>query len=164
VYDLRSPTTITNDLDQALRTLGDELVTQDSAAFHVVVEGAARDLHPLIRDEIYRISVEALRNAFGHARAHHIETEIAYGGRALLLRIRDDGVGIPSEILEQGRPGHYGLAGMRERARQIGGKLEIWSGARAGTEIAISIPGSIAYRTSVARPLFSLFGRKQGDL
>ena len=164
VYDLRSPTTITNDLDQALRTLGDELVTQDSAAFHLVVEGAAKDLHPLIRDEIYRIAVEALRNAFGHARAHHIETEIAYGGRALLLRIRDDGVGIPSEILEQGRPGHYGLTGMRERTRQIGGKLEIWSGAKAGTEIAISIPGSIAYRAWVARPLFSLFGRKTGDL
>ena len=164
VYDLRSPTTITNDLHQALRTLGDELVTQDSAAFHLVVEGAARDLHPLIRDEIYRIAVEALRNAFGHARAHHIETEIASGGRALLLRIRDDGVGIPSKILEQGCPGHYGLTGMRERTRQIGGKLEIWSGAKAGTEIEISIPGSIAYRTSVARPLFSLFGRKTGDL
>ncbi len=49
------------------------------------------------------------------------------------------------EILEEGRPGHYGLPGMRERAKQIGAKLEIWSGAGAGTEIELSIAGSIAY-------------------
>ena len=54
---------------------------------------------------------------------------------------------------------------VQKATEQIGGKLEIWSGARTGTEIAISIPGSTAYRTSVARPLFSLlslFGRKAG--
>ena len=73
----------------------------------------------------------------------------------LKLRIRDDGDGIPTPILEDGRPGHYGLSGMRERAKQIGGKLELWSRAGAGTEIDLSIPGSVSYRTSVARPLFS---------
>src|SRR6185369_17407879 len=98
--------------------------------------------------EIYRITREALRNAFNHARARHIEAEITYGDRAFRLRVRDDGEGIPPEMLEEGRPGHYGLPGMRERARQIGGKLEIWNGARAGTEIELSVAGSIAYGTS----------------
>jgi signal transduction histidine kinase len=161
VYDLRSSTT-TNDLAQVVRALGEELATQDSTAFHLVVEGPTRDLHPIIRDELYRITREALRNAFSHAAAHHIETEITYGERTFRLRIRDDGQGIPPELLEAGRAGHYGLSGMRERAQQIGAKLEIWSGAKAGTEIELSIAGSIAYRTSTGRPLFRLFRKKAG--
>jgi signal transduction histidine kinase len=165
VYDLRCSTAAPTDLAQAVRSQGDEFATENSAAFHLVVEGAARDLNPIIRDELYLITREALRNAFSHARARHIEAEITYGERAFGLRIRDDGDGIPTPILEEGRPGHYGLSGMRERAKQVGGKLELWSRAGAGTEIDVSIPGSVAYRTSVARPLFSLFslfGRKAG--
>jgi signal transduction histidine kinase len=162
VYDLRSSATITNDLAQAVRALGDDLATQDSGAFHLVVEGPMRDLRPIIRDELYRITREALRNAFSHAAADYIEVEITYGERALRLRIRDDGQGIPPEMLEAGRPGHHGLPGMRERAQQIGGKLEIWSGAKAGTEIELSIAGSIAYHTWTGRPLFRLFRKKAG--
>jgi signal transduction histidine kinase len=67
-------------------------------------------------------------------------------------------------MLEAGRPGHYGLSGMRERAQQIGAKLEIWSSARAGTEIELSIPAPIAYATSARRPLFRLFRKKAGNL
>ena len=160
MYDLRSSATITNDLAQAVRALGEELAEKDSAAFRLVVEGPQRDLRPTIRDELYRITREALRNAFRHARAHLIETEITYGDRAFRLRIRDDGAGIPPEMLEAGRPGHYGLPGMRERARQIGCKLEIWSGV--GTEIEVSIAGSIAYSTFTGRPLFRLFRKKAG--
>jgi signal transduction histidine kinase len=162
VYDLRSSAITTNDLAQAVRALGEELATQDSTAFHLVVEGSMRDLHPIIRDELYRITREALRNAFSHAAAHHIETEITYGERTFRLRIRDDGQGIPPELLEAGRAGHYGLSGMRERAQQIGARFEIWSGAKAGTEIELSVAGSIAYRTSPGRPLFRLFRKKAG--
>jgi ligand-binding sensor domain-containing protein len=162
VYDLRSSTTITNDLAQAVTALGDELAAPGSAVFRLVVEGLPRDLNPIVRDEIYRIAREALRNAFTHARAAHIEAEITYGERALRLRIRDDGEGIPPGILEGGLAGHYGLPGMRERARQIGGKLDIWSGTGAGTEIELSIAGSIAYRRSKGRSLFRLFHKKAG--
>jgi signal transduction histidine kinase/ligand-binding sensor domain-containing protein len=162
VYDLRSSATTPNDLAQAVRALGEELAARDSTAFHLVVEGPTPDLHPIIRDEIYRITREALRNAFSHAAAHHIETEITYGERAFRLRIRDDGRGMPREMLEAGRPDHYGLSGMRERARQIGAKLEIWSGTKAGTEIELSIAGSIAYRKPAGRPLFRFFRKKAG--
>ena len=160
VYDLRSSTTVTNELPEAVKALGEELATRDSAAFHLVLEGETRNLHPIVRDEIYRIAREALRNAFSHSRARNIETELTYRERVFRLRIRDDGVGMPSEILEGGRPGHYGLPGMRERARQIGGKLEIWSGARTGTEIELSVPGSIAYSTPAERSLLGLFRKK----
>jgi signal transduction histidine kinase len=164
VYDLRSSALTTTDLAQALRALGDELAAEGSTAFELVVEGPPRDLHPIIRDELYRIAREALRNAFRHAGAMHIETEISYGERTLRLRIRDDGQGIPREILEAGRPSHYGLSGMRERARQIRASLEIWSGAKAGTEIELGIAGSIAYRATVSRPLFRWFRKKAGSL
>ena len=164
VYDLRSSAMATNDLAQAVKALGDELVTRDSAAFHLVVEGQSKELQPIIRDELYRITPEALRHAFSHARAIHVETEITFGERAFRLRIRDDGDGIPLDVLQDGRPGHYGLPGMRERARQIGGNLDIWSKGNAGTEIELSIEGSIAYRTPARPPLFRLFARRQDQV
>jgi len=160
VYDLRSSTTTTNDLAEAIKSLADELTTTDSAAFRIVLEGATRHLHPIIRDEIYRMMREALRNAFTHADASRIETEITYGERSLHIRIRDDGKGIPSEFLEGGRRGHYGLSGMRERIRQIGGKLEIWSREGAGTEIEMTIAGAIAYRESDAPSFWGALKRK----
>jgi signal transduction histidine kinase/ligand-binding sensor domain-containing protein len=164
VYDLRSSALATNDLAEAVRDLGAELSTQDSTSFHLVVEGTPRDMHPIVRDELYRITREALRNAFRHAGARRVETELTYGDRTLRLRIRDDGHGIAAGVLESGRPGHYGLSGMRERAHQIGARLEIWSGPRAGTEIELSIAGSIAYRSSPKRSLFVRWKRKQVDL
>jgi len=163
VYDLRSSATATSDLPESIKALGDELSAEGAATFRLVVEGPPRKVQTMIRDEIYRIAREALRNAFHHAQARHIEAEITYGGRSFLLRIRDDGKGIPPEILEQGRPGHYGVRGMRERAQQIGGKLDIWSRLGAGTEIELSVAGPIAYRTPPGRPLFRLFRRKQAD-
>ena len=116
--------------------------------FHVVVEGPPRDLHPILRDEIYAIAREAVRNAFRHAQARNIEAEITYSGSSFRLRIRDDGKGIDPGIVAEGRAGHYGLPGMRERAKRIGGKLDVWTETGAGTEIELSIPGSIAYGTS----------------
>ena len=153
VGDLRKPLA-TNDLARSVRTLGDELASGNSAAFRLVVEGPARELHPIVRDELYRIAREALRNAFAHAKAKHIEAEITYEDRLLRLRIRDDGEGIPTEILEEGRSGHFGLGGMRERAKQIGSKLTIWSGAGAGSEIEVSVAGSVAYSKPPARSGF----------
>jgi signal transduction histidine kinase len=86
-----------------------------------------------------------LQNAFRHAQATKIEAEITYAERLLRLRIRDDGKGIDSKVLATGREGHWGLQGMRERARQIGAQLEIWSQTGAGTEVELRIPGPIAY-------------------
>jgi signal transduction histidine kinase len=89
VQGLRSSTVETNDLAVAIRTLGDELAAGEtnpnSAVFHVGVEGVARDLHPILRDEVYRITCEALRNAFRHAQAHQIEVEIRYDERQFRL-------------------------------------------------------------------------------
>jgi signal transduction histidine kinase len=162
VHDLRSSTTNTDDLAQAVRALGNELALQGPASFLLKVEGLPRDMYPIVRDELYRIAREALRNAFTHSRAQHIEAEIGYAERLFRLRIRDDGEGIAPEILRHQRPGHYGLAGMRERATQIHAKLSIWSRSGAGTEIELAIPGSRAYSKSAKPSRWRLF-RAKGD-
>ena len=100
VYDLRSSATTTNDWAQAVRTLCNQLATRDAAAFQLTVEGPTRELHPIVRDELYRITREALRNAFTHACAHHIEAELIYAERKFRLRIRDDGKGMEPAVLE----------------------------------------------------------------
>ena len=158
VQDLRSAST-TSDLTQAVRALGDELASADGAIFRLVVEGRMRELHPIVRDEIYCIAREALRNAFTHACATRIEAEIGFNDSLLQLRIRDDGKGITPDTSEQGSVGHYGLAGMRERARQIGSKLVILSGPETGTDVELSVPGSVAYAKQQGRFRFTLFRR-----
>jgi signal transduction histidine kinase/ligand-binding sensor domain-containing protein len=153
VQGLRSSTIQTNDLAGAINTLGEELATapgnSGSPAFRITVEGTSRDLHPILRDEIYRIAAEALRNAFHHAAANQIEVEIRYDHQQFRLRVRDDGKGIdPAVLSRQGSAGHYGLAGMRERAKLMGGKMVFWSEIGEGTEVELSIPGAKAYSTS----------------
>lgn len=152
IQNLRSSTTVTNELAQALAALGEELGYAQAGAgasptLRVSVEGTPRELHPILRDDIYRIAREALLNALRHAHANKIEAEITYAERLLRLRIRDDGKGIDSKLLDAGRDGHWGLPGMRERAEQIGARLDIWSEVGAGTEVELRIPGSVAYGT-----------------
>jgi signal transduction histidine kinase len=156
VQGLRSSTVDTNDLALALNTLGEELAGNESnpnsAEFHVVVQGTPRNLHPILQDEVYRIAGEAVRNAFNHAQAQRIEVEIRYDEREFHLRVRDDGKGIDPKLLKEGgRPGHYGLRGIRERAKLMGGKLTIWSALESGTELELGIPASRVYETGALR-------------
>jgi len=156
VSDLREPIVGDKDLSQALTALGKELGRQSEngtvPSVRVLVEGEQRDLDPLVRDEVYRIAREALRNTFRHAKARKVEAEITYRDSEFTLHVRDDGIGIAPAVANQGaRAGHWGLPGMRERAEKFGGKLEVWSEEGAGTEIALTIPGSIAYGKSNVR-------------
>ena len=151
VQGLRDSVFESNDLALAISTLGQELATDSSnpaPAFRVAVEGQSRNLHPILRDETYKIAAEALRNAFRHAQARQVEVEIRYDDEQFRLRVRDDGRGIdPAVLAAQGSEGHYGLPGMRERAKLVGAKLTVWSEVDAGTEVELRIPASIAYTT-----------------
>lgn len=159
VQGLRASTMETNDLAKAINTLGEELATDSNnhpaARFQVAVEGVPRDLHPILRDEVYRIAAEALRNAFHHAQAREIEVDIHYDNQQFRLRVRDDGRGFDPAVAHRGREGHYGLPGMKERAKIAGGKLTVWSEMGAGTEVELEIPASTAYTTALRRSWFS---------
>jgi signal transduction histidine kinase len=172
IQDLRVGSDVRSDLAHLLRATGKELSDAQNphgnlAAVRLTVEGSPQTLSPVLQDEIYRIGREILRNAFHHARATKIETEIRYDDRMLRLRIRDDGIGIDPNVLGEGaRPGHWGLSGVRERAKLIGAKLDFWSEAGAGTEVQVTVPAAIAYpKTREARPFrwFRKATRSHGD-
>jgi signal transduction histidine kinase len=145
VRNLRRRTTGENELADRLTKCGEELARDQAATFTVAIVGEPRALESTVQDEAYRIMGEALANAFQHASASRIETEVTYDSSALRIRVRDDGVGIDKAVLSNGHPGHFGLIGMRERARAIRAELNIWSREAAGTEVELAIPASIAY-------------------
>jgi signal transduction histidine kinase/ligand-binding sensor domain-containing protein len=134
------------DLAQSLARAGVEIVNGSEVKISVTTEGQVQTLDPVALDEIYCIGREAMVNAFRHAQGRSIEVEVDYASWELRLRIRDDGRGIDPNILKAGRPGHIGLASMRERAERVGGQLDIISGPGAGTEIELRVPAARAYR------------------
>ena len=149
VKDLRPSAHEVADLAQALATEGEQFAQLHSAKFRVSVQGASRDLHPIVREEGFVIAREALANAFQHAQAGSIEAQVTYGDRTLHVSIRDDGQGISTAVLDAGgRAGHFGLMGMRERAKKLGGQVEVWSNTGAGTEVDLRVPAEVAYRQS----------------
>lgn len=111
----------------------------------LAVKGHPRPLDPLVRDAVYQISREALANTFRHARAKHVEVDVEYSRDELTVRVRDDGRGMAPNIVDAGRPGHFGLPGMRERAEQMGAVLRLWSRVGAGTEVEIHVPAKTAF-------------------
>ncbi|MFO1324512.1 MAG: triple tyrosine motif-containing protein [Burkholderiales bacterium] len=161
VQGLRASATEMNDLADSIRALGEELADESSAetSLRVEVQGTPRALHPIVRDEVFRIAGEALRNAFHHAAAKQIELELRYEERQLRVRVRDDGMGMDAEVLSAGgREGHFGLHGMRERAKLVGGSLTVWSGLDTGTEVELSVPAPRAY--SISSPFRSRLPRE----
>jgi len=160
VKALRSTAGGVPSLPQAVARIVEQLAPPDASPFHITVEGAVRELDPIVRDELQLLAREALTNAYHHAKASQIEAEIAYADDGLTVRIRDDGQGIDGAVLREGRPGHFGLIGMRERAEKIRARLGIWSKPGAGTEVEIRVPAAIAYRQSAHRARRKRWWRK----
>jgi signal transduction histidine kinase/ligand-binding sensor domain-containing protein len=145
VRGLRSSGGKVRDLEDAFSGIQSELATGQSTAYRVIVEGKPRHLNPSVRDDVYRIGREGLVNAFRHSGAATVEIEIEYAPGELRLFVRDDGRGIDAQIARTGTDGHWGIAGMKERAAKIGGHLTIRSRAAAGTEVELRVPGRAAY-------------------
>jgi signal transduction histidine kinase len=140
---LRSPRVAPTSLERALSDLGNEFPTS-GARFRIFVMGRPKALKPTIQEQIYLIGREALVNALRHSGATSIEAEVEYLPNKLRLVVRDNGSGIDTQLLRCGRDSHWGLLGMRERARSIGARLRIWSRQGGGTEVEISVAGDIA--------------------
>lgn len=146
VADLREHTEHANELHQALSEVGEELSRDYSSDFRMTIDGTPRDLHPVAHEEIRGIATEALLNAFRHAKAHRVELALRYGYRDMRVRVHDDGLGIEADILERGRQGHWGLSGMRERAKRIGGVLTFHSAPGDGTRVELRLSSRLAYK------------------
>ncbi|WP_347262163.1 sensor histidine kinase [Rudaea sp.] len=145
VHGLRAGASAADELDVALARVKDELSIDAEAGLRITATGKAMALHPLIRDEVYRIAREALVNALRHAGAQSIDVRLAYMPEALRVVVCDDGSGIAPELLHEGRKDHWGLPGMQERANAIGGTLRVRSRRGHGTEVELTIPGEVGY-------------------
>jgi signal transduction histidine kinase/ligand-binding sensor domain-containing protein len=143
---LRTSATQRNDLAEGLQRATEDCLAQGSMEVVFSVTGTAREMHPIVRDEAYRIGYEGIRNACLHSSGNRLEVELIYA-RDLTIRIKDDGVGIDPIVAKNGREGHFGLQGMRERAVRIGASLTLVSSATFGTEISIVVPESIAFES-----------------
>lgn len=157
VHDLRSREG--GDIEQVVRDL---IAQQDFATcVHagVTIHGTPRAMDPLALDEITRIAGEALFNIRRHAEATRVVAEIRHGP-SFVLRIADDGIGIDPELAAKGRQGHFGLAGMRERARKLRGSLSLRPLPDRGTELVLTIPAAIAYKSERRRLLPRLWSSR----
>jgi signal transduction histidine kinase len=155
VQGLRTGGVEGDDLAVALKTLAEQLTSErsgDDLVVRVDLQGTSRPLRAIVRDEIYQVGGEALRNCLRHGHASEVEVELRYDEWQLRLRVRDDGRGIdPKFLSDEGAVGHFGLRGMRERAELIGGKLTIWTAAASGTEIELTVPAARAYAAGSRR-------------
>ncbi len=154
VRDLRAEEITDDDLPKKLMCCGKELAQDYAPLFTFSIVGVARVLDPAVYNDTYWIGREALINAFQHSRSAKIEVEITYDRAGVRLTVRDDGSGLDQATLERGREGHWGLAGMRERAQKIGAQLNIWSRSGVGTEVKLTIPAEVAYPTSGRQSLW----------
>jgi signal transduction histidine kinase len=124
-----------------------ELELEPSIDMRVSVVGEPQPLRAVARDDIYHIGREALINAFRHSEAQNIEVRIDYTSADLRLIVIDNGSGMEPRYIADGREGHWGLQGMRERATRIGARLLLSSSA-AGTKVELIVPGRIAFESA----------------
>ncbi len=145
LHALRVSTTEQNHLAEFLDRTAREYAQRTSISVALTVIGDARDLHPIVRDEIARIAEEAIRNSCLHSKASQLSIELRYG-RDLILRFNDNGVGIDPDVMDVGKQGHFGIQGMKERSARIRARITITSTLSAGTQIILNVPGDAIYR------------------
>jgi signal transduction histidine kinase len=145
IWNLRSSMLGNSDLATALRNSGERL-TAGLLSFDFMTIGSPCILPPGADEQLLRVGQEAITNAVRHSGANHVSVELVYEGRAVTLRITDDGHGFNASESsvdsnrEQGEVSHWGVAIMRERIAAAGGKLSISSVLNAGTIVEASIP------------------------
>jgi signal transduction histidine kinase len=143
VSSLRSEQLTDAELVAAIENAGRDLRSDSEAQFSVQRSGGDASLHAHVADEIFWIAREALTNAFRHAGATRISVELNYGKRYFRMICSDNGRGFDSG--NGGKEDHWGLRGMAERARRLGGQLQIQSDRARGTEIRALVPAYRAY-------------------
>ena len=165
VRGLRAHATGDIDLASELRNLVAETRERCAVEIALLIEGAVYPTQAAASEEIYFIASEAVANAVAHAAATRIDVTLSYSSRKLHLRVRDDGCGVPAKWREDesepGVTGHYGLQGMRERARRIGGSLLLQSSeSGGGTCIDFQIPARhvAALREGLIRRMLAALG------
>ena len=139
VWNLRDGAGPSEDLGQALWRLAQRLSEGRQVVCTVDAQGRARPLPQRVQGDLFRIAQEALTNAINHAGAAHIDLRLIYEPEAVALSVIDDGRGFDVERAGEDHPGHFGLLGMRERARALRGELVVTSREGRGTVVMLRL-------------------------
>jgi ligand-binding sensor domain-containing protein/signal transduction histidine kinase len=144
--DLRTAPLSAADLVKSFSQLANELRRDAGPKIEVIVEGRERPLNALAGNDVLQVGRQAITNALQHAHARRIHVLLSYGEQQLWIRVQDNGCGMSEEALNLQRPGHYGMAGMQERAERLGGSISITSRIGEGTEVNLSVPARLLYQ------------------
>jgi len=153
ILDLRPAEAVDHTLEARLGGL----VAALRLRFDVEIVLAARppataSLLPAVASEAFHIAQEAMLNALQHGQLTALQVDLACDRAGLTLTVADDGGGIDGALLAAGgRAGHWGLTGMRERARTVGGKVSIDSRPGLGTVVTLHVPRRAAYAAARRR-------------
>lgn len=146
LQELRSSTMSGAALVEMLRGTAAAYAKSETETVQYLVEGTERLLRAEAAEQLSEIGQEALRNALKHAGESTIVVRLHYGTASFDLSVRDDGNGIDNAVLQSGILGHYGLAGMRERAARMQAELTIHSAPGRGTTVHLRVPAIRAYQ------------------
>jgi signal transduction histidine kinase len=136
------------------------LSKERKTVFKVTVQGQRRNLNPIVAEDTCYIGFEALTNSFKHSQGTEVQLEVSFHRTVFTIRIQDDGVGIDdTQLVAGGCPGHFGLSNMRDRAKNIRARLEVWSRRGAGTEVLLEIPAKVAYQSTGNGRILASFER-----
>jgi signal transduction histidine kinase len=144
---LRVANSGTVDLAESIQRGIEELQTKCEIAISFSVKGAPCKIHPVVRQEIFMIAYEAIGNACRHSGGQTVTVQLSYES-GVGLSVSDDGHGIDEQTLKSGKPGRFGLTGMRERAQRIHATLNILSSPGRGTKVALIVPGKMIFESS----------------
>jgi signal transduction histidine kinase len=159
VSRFRSEDTGASDLAEVLSQVHAGFDAPNGPSFRAVTSGAIRELRAGVRDEVLSIAREAVLNGLRHAQATAIEVTMEYSPKTFRMLVADNGRGIASNVLDSRPQGHWGLTGMRERADRLGARLVLRSREGAGTEVELTVSGSIAYVAQQTIGPFALWTR-----
>ncbi len=134
---MRLPELENRTLPEALSDAGSKATEGTGIAFQLGVKGHARLLPYEMQANLFLIGREAVTNSVNHSHARRIATQLVYSAKEVCLTVQDDGLGFDPEIRKEG---HWGVAGMRERAKQMGGTIRIDSQPDRGTKIELAVP------------------------
>jgi signal transduction histidine kinase len=130
-------------LEAALRQLGARFRKLHPARLRMQISGSWQDLPRPPQEVIYRVSQESLQNIVKHSQATHVNLSLMEADKSIRLSVTDNGTGFSAEAAP-GKPMSFGLAGMQERARLLGGKLNVCSRPGKGVAVRLVLPKDAA--------------------
>jgi signal transduction histidine kinase len=151
VLNLRAQSLETSDLAGALVETTRSLLTDSRVRFELSTEGRPRRLPAFVENNTLRIGQEAITNAIKYSLADHIQIHLRYTEESVTLRVEDFGSGFDAAALPQDDGSHFGLRGMRERAREMNAELVLDSQRGRGTAVTVTVPFISALPTNPAR-------------